>query len=237
MADRVSISSLVRDTDFYPRHRVDGMHVRRLAEALDAGAQFPPVVADKATRILTDGWHRCQAVEGKYGPGAEIEVEWVEYETQAEVFLAAASEAAVSKLPLSPHDQARIVVRAEELGVPLERVASAITVPVEKLRLRVNIASPGPSTFIGGIAGSKPEKVVLKSDLAHLAGTELTDAQIEANRKSAGLGVAFHANQVSLRLRAAGSINLSDPRIAKALLNLHDALDEALPELAAAANE
>jgi len=62
-AQRVALRDILRDNALQVRTRVEPRTVRQYAEAMQAGAEFPPV---KLARIegslyLVDGWHRCDA--------------------------------------------------------------------------------------------------------------------------------------------------------------------------------
>jgi hypothetical protein len=77
--DTVLCVELVQDYSLYPRTVTDDAHVARLVEALRAGETFPPVVADKASRRVVDGFHRIKAYIRAEGDEAKCAVEWRDY--------------------------------------------------------------------------------------------------------------------------------------------------------------
>lgn len=61
--ETVDIASVVVDLDIYPRKEWSQATIRRYADAMDAGAEFPPIVLERGTRRLLDGMHRLKAAE------------------------------------------------------------------------------------------------------------------------------------------------------------------------------
>jgi len=61
----IPILNIVRNQDFQIRNRTDPKTVQRYADAMKAGAVFPPVTlaAFDGMKVLVDGWHRVAAVE------------------------------------------------------------------------------------------------------------------------------------------------------------------------------
>jgi len=59
----IKISDLVLEEKFYPRMKADWLTAHQYAEAMRAGAKFPPIdVCNwKGKWIVVDGWHRVQA--------------------------------------------------------------------------------------------------------------------------------------------------------------------------------
>ena len=82
----VKATELVQDYDLYPRAQVDGYHVREIAEALEAGVSMPPVIAEKGTKRVVDGFHRIRAAQKIHGATAKIEVVFKVYGSEAELF-------------------------------------------------------------------------------------------------------------------------------------------------------
>jgi hypothetical protein len=65
MAELISISKIVRDQGTQPRTKLDQSIIDEYAEAMKAGATFPPVDVFKIERkyVLVDGFHRIAAAE------------------------------------------------------------------------------------------------------------------------------------------------------------------------------
>jgi hypothetical protein len=73
----VPIASLVLASQVYPRCNVDYRRVEDLVEALEAGAQPPPITVQRGTGVVLNGWHWVKAY-GHLGhthiPVEEVEV-------------------------------------------------------------------------------------------------------------------------------------------------------------------
>ena len=63
MARAVATSTIVRDLSIFPRGEVDQDAVMRYRDAYELGEELPPIVLEKGTNRLLDGWHRLTAQE------------------------------------------------------------------------------------------------------------------------------------------------------------------------------
>ena len=68
----IAIAEVVLDFDLYPRSQIDSQHVSSMCEAERAGAEFPPIVIDKKSKRVIDGFHRYTKQQRVHGPGATI---------------------------------------------------------------------------------------------------------------------------------------------------------------------
>lgn len=226
IAKKISLKEINRSEHPVRNSGTDKIHVRRLSEALETGAKLPEILIgtvpsdpERPDTYLVDGWHRCEAYEKLYGEDVAVPYKSKVYETWVDLLTEAAQTAADSKLPLTPVDHARLVKQFRDLGVPFERVATILCVPVEKLRSRTALSGPvGPAQ---GLA--KVTQVALKRPMRHLEGQELTADQVALNARTDGMDVRYHANQIQARLKVNGSIDWT-PVTVKTLAQLRDAL-------------
>lgn len=229
MADQkltLKASEVTVDESLYPRHKIDQINVTNIVNALEVGKTLPAIVvatkvAGEATpNLLVDGRHRLTATVRRYGDAAEVEAIGREYATTAALFEEAVALNVGRGKDVGHHDTALIVVRAEELGIPLERVADLLSVSADRLKRRPILAKPiAHSPGLGAAS-----QVLLKKDLAHLEGHTLTAEQVSANQRAAG-AVRFHAQQLSMRLES-DTVNFGDPKTIKALVKVRDMLND-----------
>jgi hypothetical protein len=213
----IKVSKLILDYDFYPREQIQSYHVNELVQALDAGVVLPPIVVDKKTKRVVDGFHRVRAYQRFYGADAEIPATLKEYESEATMYLEAMAFNSAHGRPLSTYDKARCIARAEELELQPEVVAKALNTTVERItELRAE-----------RIAFYEKKPVVLKRTAIHLAGTELEKEQLEYNVRAGGMQQTFYINQVIAMLEA-DAVDWDDEKTVKALKRLHGLLDKAL---------
>ena len=59
--EAIPVDGVVWDPSVYPRAKWNTSTIERYAEALRAGAEFPPIVIDADTGLLLDGKHRLEA--------------------------------------------------------------------------------------------------------------------------------------------------------------------------------
>ena len=179
-------SELVLDFDLYPRAQIDSQHVASIGEAEEAGVELPPIVADKKSKRVTDGFHRVRSRVRRDGPDAEISVVLKSYQTEKEMFLDALRYNASHGRKLSPYDRAHSILLAGNMGLDAASVATAMAMTVEKVE--------GLVTSKSAKCGSR--SVPIKRTIGHMAGKRLSKPQVEANKKLGGMNQLFYVNQL-----------------------------------------
>jgi len=211
----VPLASLQEDRDVYPRHSVDMSHVRSLSLALEAGESLPPIVVDKATMRVADGWHRVRAHRAVYGDDASIEAELREYANEAAFVVDSIKLNARHGRRLDRVDQVRSVLLLEKLGVPSATIASTMSIPEQRVvRLQARVA------YHEGAA------VPLKGSHLRFKGQEVSGEQVAAMRRGPGVSYGFLAQQLAEGLEA-GLVDDDDKTDAR-LRRLFGALGERL---------
>lgn len=61
MNKQINLSDVIFDTEIYPREKWNSKTVEVYADALKAGATFPPIILEEGTNRLLDGVHRWKA--------------------------------------------------------------------------------------------------------------------------------------------------------------------------------
>lgn len=228
MADRkgkVKVGEVVLDFDFYPRADVDRQHLHYMREAHRAGVRLPPIVVDAASNRCVDGFHRTRMYRLELGPDAEVDAVFRDYPDEAALFMDAMRLNANHGRMLSTYDRARCVLRAEELLIEPEFVASALSLTVEAVaNLHANRVSR-----LYGLRGSDGavRQVPIKRTIRHMSGRSLTKAQHEANEKLGGMEQLFYVNQLLTLIRT-GLLDVDNAELMRRLGELKDALEGAL---------
>jgi hypothetical protein len=183
---KIKAAELILDFALYPRNNLDNVHVRHLTTALEAGAELPPVVIDRKSKRVIDGFHRVRAVLRFSGEDGELVTIEKDYKNEAAMFLDAMKYNAVHGAKLDSADRVHCVIVAEGLRIPLETVAGALHIPAERLgALRQNRT-----------AKSRNLTIPLKRTFHHKAGQKLTQRQLETNERSSGMNQSFYVNQL-----------------------------------------
>lgn len=209
-------SELIEDFSLYPRNTVFDGHVYDLAEALRAGAIFPPVVADAKSKRITDGFHRRRANIRVYGDDCACEVQLVDYENEAAMVLDAILRNASHGRRLTTADIARCAALGKKFRISREKLADVLHVTRDKLK---DITA---TRFAKGESG----QVLLRRPMSHLAGTQLTAAQEKVASHVGGQTALTHANRL-IDLISSGSLP-DDERLFERLRQLHELLESLL---------
>jgi hypothetical protein len=212
MSKTVLISSLVEDFDLYPRSRVNAQNLTAIRQARQAGVEMPPIVIDKASRRIVDGFHRKRVAEKLDGPEGRISVIEREYASEKEMIADAIRLNVARGLDLSPWDRVRAMDIAERHGLTLGEVAVLMQCQVEWLsRQRETRAA----------RTSDDRRLSLKRSLRHMVDKRLTPDQELANERLSGMRPTFHVDQLLILLDAS-LLDVHDERLAERLAELVD---------------
>jgi hypothetical protein len=218
--ETVPAASLVEDFAIYPRHDIDGSHVADLARALRAGVTLPPVVADRASKRLTDGWHRRRAAIRVHGPEASIAVQFKDYPDEAAMFGDAVALNSSHGRRLDRQDQIRVTVLAERFGLDTAAIGLLLHIePASVVQLRARVV------FEEGEDLPVPAKPVAEP----FYGEHLTAEQVGAMKSFSGLRLSQQVTQVRQAV-AAGLVDLTDARLCRSLHELAAAILEHVPK-------
>lgn len=191
----VPLADVVLDYRLYPRHSVDDQQVAYLEEALKADSDsVPPILVDKQSMRIADGFHRYHATVKLRGVDGTIKAILKPYADDAAIFSDAMALNADHGKNLTPFDRARCLTISEELGISREKVHGILHWTTE------HGESFTRTRYSGQLNGGN-SRVPLKSSIRHMAGLKLTDPQQQANRKLSGFSqqTAF-CNQLLLLL-------------------------------------
>lgn len=221
MKTTLPIADLVEDLSVYPRHAVDEANVTSLVRALESGATLPPIVVDKASKRIVDGIHRGRAYRRVLGAAGAVDVDLRSYKDEASLLLDAVAMNAVHGRQFDAIDRTRAVLMLEKQGVETLKIAAALHIPeahVQKIKVRVATATHMSDQTVPGT-----RRIVLKRPVHHLAGTKLTDEQVDAHSRAPGVSYLLLTRQLTEGLRT-HLLNLEDAKLMDALRDLHDEL-------------
>ena len=182
----VRLATLVFDFNIYPRHKIDEYHVREMCDSLLVGNMPPPIIVERATKRVIDGFHRTQAYRKVFGLDAKIPAIVKEWPDEASMMLEVVASNSTHGRALTPQDRVRCIALLEERGLQPEQMATALCMTPNKIT----------EMKATRIAQYNMEPVVLKRSAAHLAGRDLSSEEMEYNTKAGGLNQAFYVNQV-----------------------------------------
>lgn len=226
------ISELVFDFDLYPRGKVDSTHASEIAGAIEAGAELPPLVIDKKSKRVIDGFHRGRAYIRLHGPDHKTLCIEKTYKSESDMFVDAMRYNASHGRALSQHDKAHCLLIAQRFKIDAGTVANALNItPARIEQLTTERMGRVAAAPVKGKPRTQP--VALKATIRHMAGKKLTQPQAEANNKLSGMNQAFYANQL-IALLENNLIDASNDNVTQALDKLYELLGAYLETVKAA---
>jgi ParB-like chromosome segregation protein Spo0J len=217
----VKLAKLVEDFDLYPRPMVDSTRVKRLKEAMEAGEDLPPIVVDKDSFRIVDGFHRNRAALAVHGPDGSISCILKSYPDKATMFEDAARLNSRHGEPLGPNDRAHCLLRAEGLGLSVVRLAAALAIT----EARLVAMRPGHFALVKGEG-----EVPLKPGMRRFHGRTLTPRQAILNKHLVGQNAIYYLRMATDFIESK-SLDLTDERIVGQLVALEAALAKMKPRL------
>lgn len=220
VVEMVKLSLLVLDGTFYPRGKTNSVHISHLRGAIRGGATLPPLIVDRKSGIVVDGWHRYHAFLAENGPDSEVPVEYRDYADRRAMFIDMVETNGKHGLPFDSCDVARITELGRRCSVTIADISAALQRDIADIRaLRKRKMATGP----------KGEPVVLKTSFQHMAGRTLTAEQTTANDHDQGTQVAIRAHMLTTALRE-GLVDWTNTKDSAALAELRDELNKAFTE-------
>lgn len=222
---KVKAIELVFDWNLWPRYQsedLDSTNIRRLKSAIVAGIKLPPVIVNCKDNRIIDGFHRVTSYLSLYGDEAEIEVEYRDYKTEADMFVDSAKLNNQHGLPLSPRDRAHVILKAHKFKIPIPIIAEALGMNGDEAKEFLSKRSA--KTKAG-------ETVLLSGGSLNLAGKTLTEKQIDYVQKTPGTSAQLYA-KLLLNALNADAIIFND-KIINTLKELNSKIDKLLLEVAA----
>ena len=129
--EKVNLCELIEDVNLYPRMQVDAVHVLDLAEAIRAGVKLPPIVVDRHSKKIADGFHRARAHRIVFGQDANIDAILKDYSSPSELFFDAVSLNAPHGKGFNVLDRERSLQIAQKLKIDWHSVAKAMGLRAE----------------------------------------------------------------------------------------------------------
>ncbi len=214
----MKVSDLVEDLTIYPRNIIDDVWISSLAHHLRNGAIFPPILVDKKSKRIVDGFHRRRAYIRVHGLECDIPAESIAFKDDAEMFIEAMRRNGIHGKPLSTVDRIRCVDRGKELGVAIEIIANTLNVEVRQL---------GAKAELRITHGPQGETVIVKAGMNNPGKLSIEQKRVV----NASFGkIRLYASLLSDLLRG----NMLDLSVSglEDLYILRDILNEKLPEKA-----
>lgn len=190
--EKVNIDRLITDYNLYPRNKVDDQHVVYMIEAINSGVILPPVIADKESKRVIDGFHRLTA--HRKLKISEINVIYKVYKSDSDMFIDSIKYNAGHGRMLTQFDKAHCLIKAEEMGLSIDITSEALSITVKKAE-EIKRDKIGELKISSHLTGAR-QYIPLKNTIRHMRGQELTDNQISANERLSGMNQVFYVNQI-----------------------------------------
>jgi ParB-like chromosome segregation protein Spo0J len=182
----VQIDELVLDWSLYPRNGVNELNVARLVNAILTKVKLPPMVVEKSTKRIIDGFHRYHAY--MKAEVSKVEVTYKVYNSEADVFTDAIRLNIGHGIPLDSYTIKRAILRFQTYGYSREQISEIVHLPPARIEdIERGFASSSDSG----------EPIALKGGLSHLSGKALSTEQQEVNRHYSGKQATYYLRQLS----------------------------------------
>lgn len=231
----IRASELVEDFDLYPRHSVDSSHVTRLAEALRTGVALPPVIYERRTKRIVDGFHRVRAYRKVHGPAADVPAEGRTYASEADLLREAVALNSAHGRRLDKQDLSRAALLLEKQGCSLDEIGVILHLTPGRVHEIVEVKIVKLATPDGGTEKRPAKPVVIDirpaDDGAPPEPRTLTEEQYKVMQSSSGWRTGQAVTQLTRELEA-GLIDVSDTALAAKLLTLAEVIRLIVPRAA-----
>jgi hypothetical protein len=189
--DKVKLKDLVLDYTIYPRNDVSGTHVQSLCDAFLSGSDIPPLVVDRKSKRIVDGFHRYKMHDKLKHEIVEVILK--DYRSEAEIFADSVRLNAAHGRAFDNYDKGRAVLKLKDFGYSEEEIAKIAFITPERIqKIELNTG-----TIPSG------ERIVIKNGLRlELVGENLNKKEIKLNESWSGMNPAFHARQILDMLKA-----------------------------------
>lgn len=230
----LALTELVEDMRLYPRLGVDTTHVSTLCEALRKGAALPPIIVDKRSMSVVDGFHRVRAWRRVNGKDSLIPAEVIDYPDNAAMLIDATRRNAAHGRVLDAQDKVHVVRIMRDADIAYCVIADALQITektAESYNARVAEVVQRPAYTTTPEA---KQYVPLKASVAHFAGRQMTPEQAEAHQSAPGTSYTLLVRQLRQGLEF-GLVDDSNTTLREALMGLRLAIDAYLAKSEAAA--
>jgi len=218
---KIKATELVWDTTIYPREDVSSVQISSMVDSLRLGETLPPIIADEKTKAIIDGVHRWHAYRRFAGDDCLIECTLQQFETSADMFIAAMRTNSAHGLNMTPFEKKKCVLRALELNISREVITEALRISPETWdRFKATTA------YRDDGAGNKIP-IALKGSMADLSGKTLNKRQLEANEYAGGMPPTYYVNLL-INLLEAGLASRASETLRDRLQKLHSLLESKL---------
>jgi hypothetical protein len=216
------LGDLVLDFSIYPRKEVDSQHASIIQEAIEGGAVLPPMVIEKKTKRVVDGFHRHRAYKRISGNDPEFVVTCIEktYTSEAALFLDAMRFNAEHGRALTKFDRTHCVLLAMQLHVPDKDIAKVLHINVDAVqKLTVDRTAYGTN--------GKQKLTPIKRTILHKAGQKLTKEQVKCNGKLGGQEQGFYVHQLVMLIENE-LLDTENERLMEQIRHLYELLEGVL---------
>jgi hypothetical protein len=215
----MDLSEIIFSEEIYPRDKCDWRTVVGYADAMLAGAEFPPAVAvqDGEVTYLLDGWHRCKAWKqvGRDSIPVIVRTDLARKEWLAE----AARLNAVHGKPFTVSERTNLVLRLRKIGFADKKIAGALSISMEWVYELAERAVISDKATGSGIA-LKPALLEVKPVVQKALDSKKPELNIEGMQKRMSGQKQFVMIRQVVELAEHKLLNLDDERVVEWLKRL-----------------
>ena len=182
----IPLASLILDYSIYPRTQIESANVTSIKEAMEAGAEIPPIVIEEGSYRIVDGFHRYTAARKVLGDTGEIDCIVMKFANEGELVLESARLNSAHGARLSPFEKVRFLLKAIELDLSGADIATALNMTEKQAEVLLERKT----------ATHKGKKIAIKQGAKAVAGKEVTKKQKEGLEHADGMPYLYHLHMV-----------------------------------------
>jgi hypothetical protein len=186
---KINPLKLTKDYDLYPRGAgsLDSSHLAVLYSALMAGASFPPLIVEKKTNKIVDGFHRHEIylryIKNKQPENYTVDVEYRKYPTKKEFYLDAIRYNTKHGKNIEGSQRTNAIIKGYDLKINPKSLAAVLIMTVQDVEkaIETKVATVSKFTVINNISKEaiqppstgrrvveEIERIPLKACVSHL---------------------------------------------------------------------
>ena len=150
---KINPLNLIKDYDLYPRGSgsLDSSHLAMLYGALITGASFPPLIVEKETKKIVDGFHRHEVylrfIRNKQPENYMIDVDYRKYPTNKEFYLDAIRYNTKHGKNIEGSQRTNAIIKGYDLKINPKSLAAVLIMTVEDVERTIETKVATVSKF------------------------------------------------------------------------------------------
>lgn len=130
----IKLGDIIINPIYQLRKETPDFHVRRYSESMRNGDVFPPIILNKKTNELLDGFTRYTSYKKVFkDPEYAVPIEYKSFKTEKEKFMFIAEQNCKHGNPYGTWEKKNIVRQLQENGASLDEISNVLGIRISKI--------------------------------------------------------------------------------------------------------